>query len=350
MTFDEKIMNQCLNLAKKGLNKTFPNPMVGCIIVSDKKKIIGQGYHKHYGSKHAEVNAINSVKNKELLKTSTLYVNLEPCYHFGKTPPCVDLIIKNKIKNIVIGTVDPNPKVKGKSINKLQKTCKIITDVIPDKCKELNNYFFINQIYRRPYIILKWSQTKDHFINNINYKNGIQQISCKESQKLSHKWRSQVDAIMIGKNTALYDDPQLTTRKVNGPNPIRIIIDKNNTLPRTLKVFNQENKTLIITHKKNTHSNKKNLEFIQINKKDYILDIMKNLKNRNINSIIIEGGRILINNFLKENLWDEARIFTSKKINKKGIKSPDFINIKNHKKLKIGTDYLQIVKNKNINY
>ena len=349
MTFDEKIMNQCLVLAKKGINKTFPNPMVGCIIVSEKNKIIGKGYHKFFGSEHAEVNAINSVKNKKLLKTATLYVNLEPCFHFGKTPPCIDLIIKNNIKKVVIGTKDPNIKVNGKSIKKLQKKCNVIVGILENKCKKLNHYFFINQVYKRPYIILKWSQTKDLFINNENYKNGIQKISCKESQLLSHKWRSQADAIMVGKNTALFDNPKLTTRKIKGKNPIRIVIDKNNILPKTLNIFNNESKTLILTLQK-TNNKKTNLNFIQINQKNLLLDSMKKLKKRNINSILIEGGRILLNSFLKENLWDEVRIFTSEKINKKGIKAPDFLISKNNKKLKIGSDYLYIIKNKNINY
>lgn len=349
MTFDEKIMNQCLVLAKKGKHKTFPNPMVGCIIICEKKKIIGKGYHKFFGSEHAEVNAINSVKNKKLLKTSTLYVNLEPCFHFGKTPPCVDLIIKNNIKKVVIGTKDPNIKVNGKSVKKLQKKCNVTIGVLEEKCKKLNHYFFINQIYKRPYVILKWTQTKDFFINNENYKSGIQKISCKESQLLSHKWRAQVDAIMVGKNTALFDNPKLTTRKTKGKNPIRIVIDKDNALPKTLNIFNNESKTLILTHQK-TNSTKTNLNFIQINKNNSLLDAIKKLKKRKINSILIEGGRVLLNNFLKENLWDEVRIFTSEKINKKGIKAPDFSILKNQKKIKIGNDSLHIIKNKNIEY
>ena len=347
MTFDEKIMSQCLILAEKGLHKTFPNPMVGCVIVSDKKKIIGKGYHKFYGAEHAEVNAINSVKNKTLLKTATLYVNLEPCFHFGKTPPCVDLILKHNLKKVVIGTKDPNIKVNGKSIEKLKKKCDVTVGVLKEKCKKLNHYFFINQVYKRPYIILKWSQTKDFFINKENYKNGIQKISCDKSQLLSHKWRSEVDAIMVGKNTALYDNPNLTTRKIKGKNPIRVVIDKNNTLPETLNVFNHESENIIFSYK---NPNNKNANFIKINKKDLLLDLMKKLKKRNINSILIEGGRILLNSFITQNLWDEARIFTSNEINKKGVKAPDFLMLKGHKKIKIGIDDLYKIKNKTNKY
>jgi len=341
-------MKTCLNLAKKGINKTFPNPMVGCVIVVN-KKIIGAGYHKSFGSEHAEVNAINSVKNKKLLQKATLYVNLEPCFHFGKTPPCVDLILKNNIRKIIIGTKDPNKKVNGKSIIELQKKCDVQVGVLENECKKLNHQFFITQTHNRPYIILKWSQTKDYFINNENYKNGIQTISCKESQILSHKWRSEVDAIMIGKNTALFDNPQLTVRKIKGKNPIRIVFDKENKLPKTLNIFNNKSKTLIFTLK-SIQNNKSHLKFIKIVKNESLLNLTKQLKNNNINSILVEGGQILLNNFLEENLWDEIRVFTSKKINKQGIKAPDFMILKHHKKIKIGLDNLHIIKNNNIIY
>jgi len=344
MTFDEKIMSLCLELAKKGKNKTFPNPMVGCVIVSEKKEIIGKGYHKFFGSNHAEVNAINSVKNINLLKNSTLYVNLEPCFHFGKTPPCVDLIIQNNIKRIIIGTKDPNKKVNGKSIKRLQEKCFVKTGVLRKKCIDLNREFFVNQIHERPYIILKWSQTKDGFINNENYKNGIQKISCNESRELSHEWRAKIDSIMIGKNTALFDNPKLTVRKVTGKNPIRIVFDKNQTLPKTLNIFNKESKTIIITSKE-TPQNRSNLSCIKIEKQDHLIDLVKKIKNKNINSILVEGGRILLNNFIKEKLWDEARIFISKNENKQGIKAPNFFINKNHKKTTIGSDNLFIIKN-----
>ena len=345
MTFDEKIMSLCLDLAKKGENKTFPNPMVGCVIVSENSKIIGKGYHKSFGSSHAEVNAIDSIEDKDSLKNATLYVNLEPCYHHGKTPPCVDLILKYKIKAIVIGTKDPNKKVNGKSIKKLKRKCKVKVGILKKKCIDLNRKFFINQTYNRPYIILKWSQTKDGFINDENFKNGIQKISCNESKKLTHKWRSENDSIMIGKNTALYDNPELTVRKIKGSNPIRLIFDRNLELPKSLNIFNLKSKTIILTNKFKV-KNKSNIEYIMINKNESLFDIVSKIKKHDINSILVEGGRILLNNFIKQNLWDEIRIFISNKNNINGIKAPDYKIETKKNKIKVGKDALFIIKNK----
>lgn len=345
MTCDEKIMSLCLDLAKKGVNKTFPNPLVGCVIVSEDSKIIGKGYHKSFGTNHAEVNAINSVKDKNLLKNSTLYVNLEPCYHHGKTPPCVNLILKHKIKAIVIGTKDPNKKVNGKSIKKLKRKCKVKVGVLQKKCIDLNRKFFVNQIENRPYIILKWSQTNDGFINNENFKNGIQKISCNESKILTHKWRSENDSIMIGKNTALYDNPKLTVRKIKGKNPVRIIFDKNLEIPKTYNIFNLKSKTIILTNQL-IDKNKSNVEYIKIVKNESLIDTVKKIRKHNINSILVEGGRILLNSFINQNLWDEIRIFISNENNINGVKAPDYKIDKNKNKIKVGKDNLFIIKNK----
>ena len=346
MTYEENIMSQCITLAKKGYGKTFPNPMVGCIIVLE-NKIIGKGYHEKFGEAHAEVNAINSVKDKKLLREATLYVNLEPCFHFGKTPPCVDLIIQHKIKKVIIGTKDPNKNVSGKSISKLKEKCEVKFGVLEKECKNLNKKFFINQIYERPYIILKWSQTKDGFINNINFKKGIQKISCKESQKYNHKLRSEVDGIMIGKNTALYDNPNLTVRNFKGRNPTRILIDNNNVVPKTHNIFNNESKSIILTKKIEENINP-NIKYIKINDNEKLLEITKKLKNNNINSLIVEGGAKLLTSFINENLWDEVKIFQSKKINKDGIKAPHF-NIDTNSEIKnIGEDKLINVNNNQI--
>ena len=345
MTFDEKIMSLCLDLAKKGVNKTFPNPMVGCVIVSENSKIIGKGYHKSFGTSHAEVNAIDSIKDKDSLKNATLYVNLEPCYHHGKTPPCVDLILKYKIKAVVIGTKDPNKKVNGKSIKKLKRKCKVKVGVLKEKCVELNRKFFINQIYNRPYIILKWSQTNDGFINNKNFKNGIQKISCNESKTLTHKWRSENDSIMIGKNTAIYDNPKLTVRKIKGKNPVRLIFDRNLEIPETHNIFNLKSKTIILTNQLIV-KNKSNVEYIKVSKNESLIDTVKKIRKHNINSILVEGGRILLNNFINQNLWDEIRIFISNKKNISGVKAPDYKIDKNKNKIKVGKDNLFIIKNK----
>ena len=338
MTYEEKIMSQCITLAKKGYGKTSPNPMVGCIIVFE-NKIIGKGFHEKYGEAHAEVNAINSVRDKKILSKSSLYVNLEPCFHFGKTPPCVNLIIQHKIKKVIIGTKDPNKNVYGKSISKLKEKCEVKVGVLEKECKNLNKKFFINQIYNRPYIILKWSQTKDGFINNINFKKGIQKISGKESQKYNHKLRSEVDGIMIGKNTALYDNPRLTVRNFQGKNPTRILIDNNNIIPKSHNIFNKESKTIVLTKKVEENINP-NIKYIKIDDNENLFEITKKLKNNNINSLIVEGGEKLLTSFINENLWDEVKIFQSTKINKEGIKAPYFNFSINSEIKNIGEDIL----------
>ena len=346
MTFDEKIMLKCIELAKKGKNDVFPNPMVGSIIVF-KNKIIGQGYHEKYGDNHAESNAINSVIDKKKLINSTIYVNLEPCSHYNNTPPCTDLIIKHKIKNVVIGTQDPFHLVKGSGIKKLRKFCNVSIGICEKECKKLNHRFFVKNIYKRPFIILKWAQSKDGFINGENYKEGITKISGKKSHDLSHHWRSKEDAIMVGKNTLLYDNPLLTVRRVNGPNPKRIILNKNLDLPETLNVFNNDSNNIILSHSSIIKEKNNKLIFLDFEKKSFLKNIMDKLYENKIQSIIIEGGSKLINSFIKEGLWDEIRCFSSEKIIKKGIKAPNFSFIKSDYK-KIGKDKLFINKNLNI--
>ena len=346
MNFDEKIMLQCIELAKKGLGNTYPNPMVGSIITY-KKKIIGKGYHKKYGDSHAESNAINSVIDKNKLKESTIYINLEPCSHHNNTPPCADLIIKNKIKNVIIGTQDPFHLVSGKGIKKLKKHCNVLVGICQKECKELNHRFFIRNKYKRPFIILKWAESKDRFINNQNYKKGSLKISGEESHNLSHYWRSKEDAIMVGKNTLLYDNPLLTTRRIPGKNPKRIILNKNLDLPKTLNIFNNDADNIILSNSsiiKKEKKHNKEIIFLDFKKENFLENAMRKLYKKKIESIIIEGGATLINSFLKENLWDEIRCFSSKKNIKKGIKSPNYsflkINFKN-----IGKDKLFITKN-----
>jgi len=349
MSFDEKIMLKCIDLAKKGKDYVFPNPMVGSIIVCE-NEIIGQGFHEKYGDNHAEFNAINSVIDKSKLKKSTIYVNLEPCSHYNNTPPCADLIIKNKIKNVVIGTQDPFHLVKGNGIERLKKYCNVLVGVCEKECKELNHRFFVRNIYKRPFIILKWAQSKDGFINGENYKKGIQKISGNKSHDLSHYWRSQEDAIMVGKNTLLYDNPLLTVRRVKGKNPKRIILNKNIDLPKRLNVFNNESENIILSDSKMRTKQIKNGEkiiFLDFQNVNFIKNMMKKLYENQIQSIIIEGGSTLINSFIKKEFWDEIRCFSSSDMFKKGVKAPDFsfseINYK-----KIEKDKLFITKNLNI--
>ena len=311
MNMHEKHMKRCLKLAKKGFGKVAPNPMVGCVIVY-KGKIIGEGFHEQYGSAHAEVNAINSIKknNLHLLRDSTLYVTLEPCSHFGKTPPCADLIIRKKIKYVVIGTIDPNPLVSGRGLQKLVSSgCDVKVGVLDAECKELNKRFFTFFEKKRPYIILKWAQTADRFIG---MKNEKLKITNEKSNTLVHRWRSEEMAIMVGTNTALIDDPELTVRKVKGKNPIRIVIDRNLKIPSSFHLMDGSVQTIVFTEKKKV--TKQNIEFVKLDfKKNVLNQILNELYSRKIQSLIVEGGAQLLNSFLEKDLWDEARIFTAKK-------------------------------------
>ncbi len=324
MNIYETYMQQCLLLAIKGLGNVAPNPMVGCVIVND-GEIIGAGYHQQYGQAHAEVNAINSVENKELLQKATLYVNLEPCAHFGKTPPCADLIIEHKIPNVVIGSMDLHSIVNGRGIEKLTKAGINVTEgVLEDECKKLNKRFFTFHEKQRPYIILKWAQTADGFIDakrNEENPGKALQISNVESRKLLHQWRSQEQAIMVGTNTALLDNPQLTVRELQGENPLRITIDKWLRIPKQNHLFDKSTPTLIFTAV--DEPSVTNLEYVKIDFEQAIIhQILNELYKRTIQSLIVEGGEQLLNSFIEIAAWDEARVFISDKKIEKGIKAP----------------------------
>ena len=337
----EIFMKRCIEIAKKGLGNVSPNPMVGCVIVH-KNKIISEGYHKKYGENHAEVNAINKVKNKEILKDSTLYVNLEPCSHHGKTPPCCDLIIKHQIPNVIIGTIDPFIKVKGTGIAKMRnKGINVEINILEDENNLLNKRFFTYHKKERPYILLKWAQSKDGFIAP-KKQEGKFWMTSKESKELVHKWRSQEDGILVGRITAKKDNPQLTNRLFVGKNPIRLIIDKNLSIEKTFNVFNNESKTIIF------NSIIDNLEgsnhFIKINFDNMLNEILTKLYTENIQSIIVEGGTKTLQSFINNNLWDEARIFKTKNILNEGVKSPS-INGKIISTSLINNDTLNILVN-----
>ena len=245
---DKKYMQVCIDLALKGFPLAFPNPMVGCVIVHN-DSIIGQGYHQQCGSHHAEVNAIASVENKELLEQSTLYVSLEPCAHFGKTPPCADLIVKSKIPRVVIGSLDTFSEVNGKGIQRLKETgIEVLTKVLEKECRAINKRFFTFHEKKRPYIILKWAQTSDGYIAPLNQKEPLW-ISSPESKTLVHLWRSQEQAILVGRKTAELDNPLLTTREVKGKNPIRIVLDRELSLNKDLLIFNDDAPTLVVNDK-----------------------------------------------------------------------------------------------------
>lgn len=321
-------MQRCLQLARKGEGFTKPNPMVGAIIVYN-NKIIGEGYHRHYGESHAEVNAINSVKDKSLLSKSTLYVSLEPCAHHGKTPPCAELIISNKIPRVVLAVRDPNPKVSGKSVEMMISAGIEVTEcVMEEESRSLNKFFFVNQELSRPYIILKWAQSKDGFIDL--YRNPADNkqpviISNKLTHSIVHKFRTQVQAILVGTNTALLDNPQLTSRKWYGENPTRIVIDRENRLPLDHKIFDGLVPTIVFTETAPMFSESiPKLKYLEIDfTKDTNKQIINHLIKNKIYSLLVEGGSNLLSTFIKKNLWDEAYIEVSDKTLKSGIKAPE---------------------------
>ena len=313
MTEHEIYIKRCIEIAKNGLGTTRPNPMVGCVIVHN-NLIISEGFTSAYGGNHAEVNAINAVKDKTILKEAILYVTLEPCSHFGKTPPCSDLIIKYQIPTVVIGCVDDNIQVAGKGIEKLKNAgCNVIVGVLEDVCKNHHKRFFTFHNKKRPYIILKWAETTDGFIApEIRNEQKPVWITNEYSRQLVHKWRAEEQAILVGANTALQDNPSLTVRDWTGQNPTRIVIDKSLNLPSNFNVFNDAAKTISISEN--------DIDFSD----NLAKQICNILHQSNINSVIVEGGAKTLQAFINENLWDEARVFTSKVSFQSGVKAPTF--------------------------
>ena len=317
-SIDEMYMSRCIQIATNGLGTTYPNPFVGSVIVHN-NKIIGEGFTSEYGGPHAEVNAINSVKNPELLKESTLYVTLEPCSHHGKTPPCADLIIKKEIPRVVIGTLDPFSKVNGQGYLRLLKNGVDVTlNILENECLELNKRFLTFHQKKRPYIILKWAQTEDGYMG----RDDIQKwITNQYSKQLVHKWRTEEEAILVGKNTALIDNPQLNSRLWNGKNPLRIAIDKNLAIPRSFHLFDQSQPTVIFNSLEDFEEENLILKKIDFSEK-IVSQVIDYLYQKNIQSLIIEGGSDTIQYFIETNLWDEARILSSDTIWNEGILAP----------------------------
>ena len=314
-------MSRCLHLAIQGAGYTAPNPLVGSVLVYN-NRIIGEGYHQLYGEAHAEVNCINSVKEEDtsLIKDSTLFVSLEPCSHFGKTPPCTDLILRNKIKNVVIGCRDPFPEVNGKGIEILKDNgVDIKLNVLEEDCKLINKRFFTYHLQHRPYIILKWAQMSNSTIAGEHYKR--EKISNQYTDRIVHQWRAEEMSILVGTNTALYDDPELTTRLSPGKKPIRLVLDMDLRLPPHLKLFNTNGPVIIFNRYKHTlplerisitDLNQFGVVYYQITEDVSIVhQVINALYQMSINSVIIEGGAQLLQSFIDENLWDEARIITN---------------------------------------
>ena len=344
LTTDEKYMSRCIQLAQLGLGSVAPNPIVGALLVYE-DKIIGEGYHKKYGEWHAEVNCVNNVDqaNRSLIEKGTMYVSLEPCSHYGKTPPCVDLILKNKIAKVVIGCQDIYKEVAGHGIQKLKQAgVNVVVGVLEKECIQLNKRFFTFHQKKRPYIILKWAQTSDRKTGTENDERIL--ISNNYSNRLVHKWRSEEAAIMVGTHTALKDNPSLTTRLWKGKNPTRIVIDKKLKLPLDLKLFNQESNTIVINNVKN--SIEQNIQYIKIEQSHFLEKTLRCLYELNIQSILIEGGSKTLQSFIDANLWDEARIITNEKmVIGKGINAPDLKDNELVEEEKYESDYICYFRN-----
>ncbi|WP_299461885.1 bifunctional diaminohydroxyphosphoribosylaminopyrimidine deaminase/5-amino-6-(5-phosphoribosylamino)uracil reductase RibD [uncultured Microscilla sp.] len=316
---DEKFMQRALDLAVLGAGKVSPNPMVGCVIVHQ-EQIIGEGWHRFYGKAHAEVNAVNAVENKALLSEATVYVTLEPCAHQGKTPPCADLLTKHQVKRVVVCNRDPHPLVGGKGLEKLRMAgIEVTVGILEAQGKELNKRFFTGLLKQRPYVIFKWAETADGFIARKNYES--KWISNKMSRMLVHKWRTEEDSIMVGSNTARYDNPKLNARLWKGRNPARVVIDRRLKLPSNLHLYNQQQLTLV--YNQLSRSQASNLEFVKLDKDKFLEEVLLDLYEKNIRSVIVEGGSTLINLLIEQNMWDEARVFKSTQtVFHEGIKAP----------------------------
>ncbi len=321
MQKDKLYMQRCIDLALLGIGEVGSNPMVGAVIVLD-DVIIGEGYHQKFGEAHAEVNAINAVKDKSLLNKATIYVSLEPCSHFGKTPPCADLLINSNFKKVVIGCQDTFSEVSGRGIEKL-KAAKIdvVLGVLEEECRDLNRRFFTFHEQKRPYVILKWAQTKDGFLDRLrdDDTNKINWISSKETKTLVHKWRSEESSILVGKNTILNDNPTLTVRELTGKNPIRIILDSHLSLSLNFNVFNKDAETVVLNLEKEEII--EGLKFKKILNFD-IDSILKALYDLNIQSVFVEGGAQTLQSFISSNLWDEVRVIVGNTTFKEGLKAP----------------------------
>lgn len=304
-------MQRCLQLATAGAGYVAPNPMVGAVLVFD-NRIIGEGYHQAYGGPHAEVNCVNSVleADRHLIARSVMYVSLEPCAHFGKTPPCADLIIEKKIPQVVIGCRDPFKQVDGKGVEKLQAAgVQVTLGVLESDCKTLNKRFITFHKQHRPYIILKWAQTANGKIAGDNGDERLL-ISNEFTNRLVHKWRSEEAAILVGTNTALFDDPSLTTRLWNGPNPIRLVVDMKLRLPSSLQLFNKQVRTIVFNSLR--HEEQENLLYYQVTQDvNLVHQITHALYQLKIQSVLVEGGAQLLQSFIDEGMWDEIRVITN---------------------------------------
>lgn len=324
-------MRRAIELAANGLGYVAPNPLVGCII-EHKGRIIGEGWHRNFGGPHAEVNAILACADKELLKESTLYVTLEPCAHFGKTPPCSTFIIQHEIPRVVIATADPYAEVSGKGIEELRKAgIEVTLGILQEEAVQMNRRFLTNQLRKRPYIILKWAESADGFMDiERTGEKGSYRISGDDARRLSHRWRSEESAILVGANTIINDNPLLTCRFWAGKNPTRIVLDPNRKLSGTEDVFNSDASTIWCTRKNNSN-----------NHQNFLPETLDDLMLKGISSILVEGGKHTLEQFIEMNLWDEMRVFTSNTDLMSGLKAPK-INEKASQLIQMENDTLNI--------
>ncbi len=363
-------MQRCLELAKRGAGNVAPNPVVGAVLVYH-DRIIGEGWHKQFGEAHAEVNCINqAIQNgkNNFFPETTLYVSLEPCAHYGKTPPCTDLVIQNRIPRVVIGCRDPFEEVNGKGIEKLEAAAvDVVTGILEEECRQLNKRFFTFHTKHRPYVILKWAQTGDGFIAPLNPSQGGASASATQrlhisnefTNRLVHQWRSEEAAILVGTNTALYDDPELTNRLCPGKSPVRLVVDLELKLPSTLKLFNDKAPTILFNSKK--HSEALNyralfpwegagagLYYYKVNKDESLVrQIQHALYELKLQSVIVEGGAKLLQSFMDEGIWDEARVIVNEElIINSGISAPTFPVVTKESDQKILNDRIDILKPK----
>ncbi len=315
---DELYMRRALDLAVLGRGRVSPNPMVGCVIVHN-DRVTGEGWHQKYGDPHAEVHAVNSVKEKKLLRESTVFVTLEPCAHHGKTPPCASMLAEHQVRRVVICNTDPNPLVAGKGIGILKQAgITVEQGLMEEEGHEVNRRFFTFYTKKRPYIILKWAETADGYIARDNYDS--KWISNALSRKMVHKWRSEEDAILVGRQTARMDDPTLNVRDWTGKNPLRLVIDRHLELPQTLKLFCDGIPTVCYNLEKSNHIGF--VDFKQCREETFFGDIMEDLLHREIQSVIIEGGAQILNVLFETGLWDEARRFRSEMTFGSGVQAP----------------------------
>jgi diaminohydroxyphosphoribosylaminopyrimidine deaminase/5-amino-6-(5-phosphoribosylamino)uracil reductase len=339
---DELFMRRALDLAALGQSATRPNPMVGCVVVGPGGTIIGEGYHQQYGGPHAEVNALASVENQELLRQSRVFVTLEPCAHHGKTPPCADLLIAKGVPEVIVCNDDPNPLVGGRGLDKLRAAgIKVSTGVLAAEGRVLNRRFFMMQEKKRPYVVLKWAESADGFLAGPHFQ--PVQISGPQAGLLTHKWRTEEAAILVGTRTALHDNPRLNARDWPGPQPTRVTLDKNLSLPPSHHLFDGAQPTLVYTHRH--REGQPNLEFITLPTglsaaTDVLPAVLADMHARGIESVLVEGGPTVISTLLANGLWDEMRVFRGPRRLERGVDAPR-VGLRNWRSVEnVGADKL----------